>query len=120
MNRQLARKLKPRATSTDRCLELIQSLTETGITTGVIVAPIIPQLTDTELENLLKQASARGIQTAAYVMLRLPREVMEIFSEWLHHHYPLKAKHILNTVRDVREGKYNDSNFGSRLTAKDA
>ncbi len=120
LDKDITRRMEPRAASPMRRLQTLQTLSEAGIPTGVMVAPIVPQLTDGELEKVLEQAASRGARSAAYVMLRLPREVSEIFTEWLQCHYPLKASHVLNTVRDMREGKINDSNFGSRMTGKGA
>lgn len=120
LDKDITRRMEPRAASPVRRLQTIQTLSEAGIPTGVMVAPIIPQLTDAEIENILKQSASRGACSAAYVMLRLPREVSDIFTEWLQCHYPLKASHVLNTVRDMREGEINDSHFGSRMTGKGA
>ncbi len=115
LDRDLARRMEPRAAAPGRRLETIGKLAERGIPAGVMVAPVIPQLNDTEMESILKEASAMGASSAAYVMLRLPREVGVIFEDWLRNHYPLKAGHVLSSVRDVRDGKTNDSQFGSRL-----
>lgn len=120
LDKQLARKLEPRAAAPHKRLQLIEQLTNAGIPTGIMLAPLIPQINDGELESILQHAAECGVESAAYVMLRLPLEVLDIFSLWLQEHYPLKAKHVLNTVRDVRQGKTNDSEFGSRLTGKGA
>jgi len=106
------------AAAPKRRLQTIQALSEAGVPVGVLLAPVIPQLNDAELEKILEQVSARGARTAAYVMLRLPLEVEDIFTDWLYLHYPLKASHVLNCIRAIREGKTNDSRFGSRLTGK--
>lgn len=115
LNRDLARRMEPRAAAPGRRLETIGKLAEAKIPVGVMVAPVIPQLTDTEMESILKDSAERGAASAAYIMLRLPREVGDIFEDWLHNHYPLKAEHVLGSVRDVHDGKTNDSRFGSRL-----
>ncbi len=115
LDRQLARKLEPRAAAPGRRITTILRLARAGIPTGVMVAPVIPQLNDAELESILEQAASAGIGAADYVMLRLPGEVSEIFSDWLHCHYPLKAEHVLSFVRSMRDGKINDTRFGRRL-----
>lgn len=115
LDNDLARKLEPRATSPQRRLETIARLHKAGIPTGVMVAPLIPVLTDTEMETILKQAAEAGADTANYVMLRLPHEVKLLFREWLQTHYPLKLGHVMNRVNDIRGGKDNDPNFGSRM-----
>lgn len=115
LNTDLARKLEPRANSPTRRLEGIKRLTDFGIPTGVMVAPVIPALTDTEIESILKAAASAGATSAGYVMLRLPLEVHNIFVEWLKQHYPGRAKHVLSLVEQIRDGRHNDSAFGQRM-----
>ncbi|MBI3706440.1 MAG: radical SAM protein, partial [Proteobacteria bacterium] len=86
-----------------------------GVPVGVMAAPIIPVITDTELEAILEAAAEAGAQSAGYTLLRLPHEVKELFAAWLDHHAPLKAKHVLSLVRDTRGGRLNDPEFGSRM-----
>ena len=114
----LAGKLEPRATSPRRRLQSLANLNNAGIPTGVMFAPVIPVLNDTEMENILTLAAGAGVINAGYVMLRLPHEVKVLFREWLHTHYPLKAEHVMNMVKDIREGKVNDPDFGSRMRGK--
>lgn len=114
----LARKLEPRATSPRRRLETLASLHNAGIPAGVMFAPVIPALNDTEMENILAEAAAAGVENAGYVMLRLPHEVKILFREWLQTHYPMKAGHVMNMVRDIRGGRDNDPEFGSRMRGK--
>ncbi|MBM2830036.1 MAG: radical protein [Gammaproteobacteria bacterium] len=111
----LARKLEPRATAPHRRLETLAHLHEAGIPTGVMFAPVIPALNDTEMETVLTQSADAGVDSAGYVMLRLPHEVKILFREWLETHVPLKAKHIMNMVRDIRGGKDNDPHFKTRM-----
>jgi DNA repair photolyase len=112
----LARRMEPRAASPERRLATIQALAEAGIPTTVMVAPIIPGLNDAEIETILTRAHALGAREAGYVMLRLPLELRDLFSEWLLSHYPNKFRHILSLVRSVRDGKVYDSTFGKRMT----
>ena len=115
LDRQLARKLEPRAVAPQRRLETISQLHAAGIPVGVMVAPLIPVLTDHELEAIVKAAHEAGAQSADYILLRLPLEVTDLFEEWLQQHYPLKAEHIMNRIRDSRGGKAYDAAFHQRL-----
>ncbi|TAL80968.1 MAG: PA0069 family radical SAM protein, partial [Beijerinckiaceae bacterium] len=112
----LARKMEPRAATPQRRLAAIAALAEAGIPTTVMVAPIIPALTDAEIETILARAYAAGAREAGYVMLRLPLELRDLFSEWLLAHYPDKFRHIMSLVRSVRDGKTYDATFGKRMT----
>ena len=113
---QLARRMEPRAAAPERRLETIEKLAEAGIPTAVMVAPVIPAINDPEIETILTRAHARGAREAGYIMLRLPSEVRDLFSEWLVEHYPAKARHVLSLVRGVRDGKLYDSTFGKRMS----
>ena len=112
---ELARKLEPRAAAPHRRLKTIRALAEAGIPVSVLVAPVIPVLTDPELDSILAAAKDAGARSAGYIMLRLPLEVSELFQQWLHTHYPLKAAHVMTRVRDTRGGKDYDSRFGERF-----
>ncbi|CCE23406.1 PA0069 family radical SAM protein [Methylotuvimicrobium alcaliphilum] len=112
---ELSRKLEPRASSPQRRLQTIARLHENKIPVNVMVAPVIPVLTDSELESILKAASETGAQSAEYILIRLPLEVSELFEEWLNTHVPNQAKHVLNRIRDCRSGRANDPRFGTRL-----
>jgi len=114
----LARKLEPRATSPRRRLQTLANLNSAGIPCGVMFAPVIPVLNDTEMENVLTLAAEAGANNAGYVLLRLPHEVKILFREWLETHYPLKADHVMNIVRDIRGGRDNDPDYGSRMRGK--
>lgn len=115
LDRSLARTLEPRAAAPQRRLETVSRLRDAGIPVGVMVAPVIPVLTDHELEDIVKAAHAAGALSAEYILLRLPLEVADLFEEWLHQHYPLKAEHVMNRVRESRGGKAYDPAFHQRL-----
>jgi len=112
---RLARELEPRAPSPRRRLESIERLAAAGIPVGVMVAPLIPVLTDPELERILAAAKAAGATSAAYVLLRLPLETEALFSDWLERHRPQQRAHILARVRDCHAGKSYDARFGRRM-----
>jgi DNA repair photolyase len=115
LDHSLSRLLEPRATSPSRRLQTIRRLSAAGIPVSVSVAPIIPHITEPELENVLNAAMDAGATWATYVMLRLPWEVNPLFQEWLQAHFPLRAEKVLNCIRDMRGGRENDANFGSRM-----
>ncbi len=114
LDAELARKLEPRASAPYRRLEAIRRLVGAGIPCGVLVAPVIPFITDRHLEEILEQARAAGATEAGYILLRLPHEVAPLFKEWLATHYPLKAEHVMSLVHQMRGGKDYDSTFGVR------
>lgn len=115
LDRDLARRMEPRATAPQRRIETIARLNAANIPCGVMVAPIIPGLNDSEIENIINAVADVGGAFAGYVMLRLPREVKQIFYDWLTAHYPLKCSRVMANIRDVRSGKDNDSQFGRRM-----
>ena len=115
-DRDLCRRLEPRAAAPNRRLRTIRNLREAGIPVGVLVAPVIPVLTDSEIEVILEAIAEAGAGSAGYVLLRLPHEVEGLFREWLTTHYPLKADHVMSRLADAREGRANDPEFGSRMT----
>jgi DNA repair photolyase len=112
----LARKLEPRAAAPYRRIEAIRRLAEAGIPVGVMVAPVIPFLTDRFLEEILERAKEAGAESAGYILLRLPYEVAPLMKDWLATHYPMKAEHVMSLVRQMRGGKDYDSAFGVRQT----
>ena len=120
LDRDLARKIDPRAPAPQRRLEMISALAAAGVPVGVNVAPVIPQLTDKDLEAVLEAAAAHGARSAMWTMLRLPREVAELFRDWLAQHYPLRAKHVMSIVRELRGGRDNDPAFGARMRGSGA
>jgi len=111
----IARTLEPRAAAPYRRVETIRRLSARGVPCGTLVAPIIPFLNDKDMERVLEAVSEAGALMAGYTLLRLPWEVRELFKDWLERHYPLKAKHIMARIRDMRSGRENDPNFGSRM-----
>jgi DNA repair photolyase len=111
----IARTLEPRASAPAARMQAVRKLSEAGIPTGVIVAPIIPALNDCDIEKILFGARDAGAQDAAYNVLRLPLEVADLFREWLLRHYPLRAAHVMNLIRQMRGGKEYDSDFRTRM-----
>jgi DNA repair photolyase len=113
---RLARAMEPRAATPSKRLEAIRALTNAGIPTAVMVAPIIPAINDSEIERILDAAADAGVTEAGYVMLRLPLEIKDLFREWLNEHFPNKFNHVISLVRDLHGGKDYDSTFGKRQT----
>ena len=111
----LKRGLEPRAPSPAARLKAIAGLAQAGIPVGVLAAPMIPALNDHELEKILEAAAAAGAAQAAYVLLRLPYEIKDLFESWLRDHVPLRAEHVLSRIRAMRDGELNDSRFGTRF-----
>ena len=116
LERDLARRMEPRASAPQRRIETIRALSRAGVPTGVMVAPIVPFLTDHGIESVLEAAAEAGAIRAGYTIMRLPWELKDLFKDWLEHHYPLKAAHVMSRVRQLRDGKENDPNFGTRQT----
>jgi len=115
LNPELASKMEPRASRPSHRLRAIEMLAKAGVPVGVMVAPIIPGLNDREIPAVLEGAREAGAMSAGYTMLRLPYGVKDVFAEWLKEHFPERAERILGTVRSVRNGKLNVSDFGSRM-----
>jgi DNA repair photolyase len=115
LDRQIARRSEPRAAAPERRLETIRRLSEAGIPTGVMVAPVIPASTDHDMERILECAYAAGARTAGYVFLRLPLELTDLFQDWLQQYFPLKAQHVMSLVKQSRGGKTYESEFGKRM-----
>lgn len=111
----ISRTLEPRAAAPARRLRTIRTLAEAGIPVGVSVAPIIPFVTEPEIERILEAACEAGASNAHYVVLRLPWEVNPLFQEWLQAHFPERAQRVMNRVRDMRGGKDYDSDFSKRM-----
>ena len=118
LDHDLARRLEPRCSAPARRLQAMRALSDAGIPVGVLVAPVIPFLTDQQIEPMLEAAWAHGARGAGYVLMRLPYEVKDIFREWLERHYPLKAKHVMSRVHQMRGGRDNDPQFGSRMSGQ--
>jgi DNA repair photolyase len=115
LDAELARRMEPRASAPHSRLEAIRRLSSAGVPVGAMVAPVIPFLTDSGVESVLEAVAGAGAESAAYVLMRLPWELKELFKDWLETHYPLKAAHVMSRVRDMRGGKENDPRFGSRM-----
>ncbi|WP_374654630.1 PA0069 family radical SAM protein [Dongia sp.] len=115
LDRDLARVMEPRASTPQKRLDAIRQLSEAGIPVGVSVAPIIPGLTDHEIEAIVEAASAAGATSVSWTLLRLPLEIKDLFQEWLEAHHPLKAKRVLDLVRECRDGALYKAEFGARM-----
>ncbi len=115
LRRDLQRVLEPRTCHPDRRLEAIRDLARAGIPAGVLVAPVIPGLTDHEVPGIVEAAAAAGAQRAGYIMLRLPHAVAEIFEDWLERHVPDRKSKVLNRIRSLRGGRMSDSRVGCRM-----
>lgn len=116
LNQKTARTLEPRAASPQRRLQAIEALSKAGIPVGVLIAPLIPTVTDHELEQIMQKVREAGARDANYVLLRLPMEIKDLFREWLDAHVPLKSSHVMARIEDMRQGKAYDSSFGTRMT----
>ena len=113
--RALARAMEPRASTPAKRLEAIRELSDAGIPVGAMMAPIIPGLTDHEIERVLDSVKTAGAREANYVLLRLPFEVSPLFRDWLLQHYPDRYRHVMSLVRSMRDGKDYDAEFGKRM-----
>ena len=114
LDSRLSHTLEPRASAPHRRIETIRRLADAGIPVGVMVAPVIPFITDRFMEDILARAREAGATTAGYVMLRLPNEVAPLFRDWLDAHHPLKAAHVMSLVRQMRGGRDYDTRWGLR------
>jgi len=112
---EIKRTLEPRAASPQARLRVIRELAQAGIPVGVLVAPVIPAITDHEMEDILAAAREAGATSAGYVLLRLPHEIKILFREWLQDHYPERAKHVMSLINQARGGKDYDAQFGLRM-----
>lgn len=113
---KLARIMEPRAATPPRRLDTIRRLSEAGVPTAVLVAPVIPAVTDAEMERILDAAVAAGASEAGYVMLRVPLEIRDLFREWLLAHFPDRYRHVLSLLKELHGGREYDSTFGQRMT----
>ncbi len=111
----LKRAMEPQAASPQARLGIVRTLSQAGVPVGVLVAPVIPALTDHEMESILEAAAEAGARWATYTLLRLPHEVKDLFKEWLAAHYPDRAEHVMSLVRQMRGGRDNDPRFGARM-----
>jgi DNA repair photolyase len=118
LDSELKRILEPRAPAATARLHAIRTLHAAGVPVGALVAPVIPAINDHEIEHILAAVAQAGARSASYVMLRLPHEVKDLFREWLAEHHPLRAAHVMSLVNDLRGGRDNDPNFGSRMRGR--
>ena len=115
LDRKLARAMEPRASTPDKRLETVAKLIDAGVPSSVMVAPIIPGLTDMEMERILERSAAAGVKNAGYVLLRLPLEISDLFTEWLKANCPDRANRVLALMRSTRGGKLYDAKWGERM-----
>ncbi|MFY9610514.1 MAG: PA0069 family radical SAM protein [Blastocatellia bacterium] len=115
LDAELARVMEPRTSTPENRLEAIEALAQAGVPVRVLAAPIIPGLTDHEIPSIIQAAAKAGARHAGYVVVRLPHGVAELFENWLEEHFPDRKKKVLNRIREIRGGKLNDPNFGSRM-----
>ncbi|MET1756568.1 PA0069 family radical SAM protein [Novosphingobium sp. RD2P27] len=115
LDAKLSRLLEPRAASPAKRLDALGALTDAGVPCHVSVAPVIPSITDSDLEGILAQAAARGVSAATWIIVRLPHEVAPLFREWLETHFPERAGKVMATIQSIRGGRDNDPRFGKRM-----
>jgi DNA repair photolyase len=115
LDRKLARAMEPRAPTPERRLEAIRALSDAGVPAAVMVAPVIPGLTDHEMETILERAAAAGARAAGFILLRLPLEIKDLVREWLEAHQPNRAGRVFSLLRSMRGGKDYDAAFGKRM-----
>jgi DNA repair photolyase len=115
LDMELKRTLEPRAASPAARLRVVRELCAAGVPTGVLIAPVIPAVNDSEVERIIAAVAAAGALSAGYVLLRLPHELKALFRQWLDEHLPDRAEHVMALVRDARGGRENDPRFGTRM-----
>lgn len=120
LDAQIARTLEPRAATPMRRLRTIRLLSEAGIPVGVSIAPVIPFVTEPDLERVLEACAQAGATSASYIVLRLPWEVAPLFKDWLAAHFPQRAERVMSRVRDMRGGKDYDASFAHRMKGEGA
>jgi DNA repair photolyase len=118
LDRKLARAMEPRASTPDRRIETLERLVDAGVPSSVMVAPVIPGLTDMEMERILERAAAAGVRQAGYVLLRLPLEIGDLFTEWLRANCPDRANRVLSLMRSARGGRLYEAKWGERMTGE--
>ncbi|SFR53395.1 DNA repair photolyase [Marinobacter daqiaonensis] len=116
LDNQLKRIMEPRTAAPATRLKILRELSAAGVPTSIIMGPVIPFINDHELEHILEAAAEAGALRASWVMLRLPLELDKLFQDWLQRHFPQRADHVMNRIRDLRGGKSYDSEFGKRMT----
>lgn len=115
LDSEIARVMEPRATAPAGRLATIRELSDAGIPTAVLMAPVVPGLTDHEMPAILAAARDAGATNANYTMLRLPHGLPALFESWLEQHFPEKKDKVLSRIRELRGGQLNDPRFGSRM-----
>ena len=118
LDASLARRLEPRAPTPERRLAMIRTLASAGVPVRVMVAPVIPVLTEPELERILGAAAEAGAKAASWILLRLPHELADLFRDWLDRNEPDRAAHVMNRMREMRGGRDYDPEFGRRMRGK--
>ncbi len=118
LDRKLARAMEARASAPEKRLAALEALSAAGVPTAVMVAPVIPALTDAEIEAILNRATAAGVSEAGFILLRLPLEIGDLFREWLQEHYPERAAKVMSLVRSTRGGKDYDARWGERMRGR--
>jgi len=114
MNPDLKRILEPRVPAAKARFRLIQDLTNAGVPVNLLLAPVIPAINDSEIETIVERAAAAGVSHASWILLRLPHELKQIFTEWLEMHLPDRAGHVMSLMRQASGGRYDDNRFGVR------
>ncbi|MCX7380181.1 MAG: PA0069 family radical SAM protein [Alphaproteobacteria bacterium] len=112
----LARRMEPRAATPAKRLDAIAQLARAGIPAGVLAAPMIPALNDAEMERILEASARAGARWGGYILLRLPHELKQIFEDWLNQHFPDRARHVLELIRETRAGGLNSAKYGERFS----
>jgi DNA repair photolyase len=115
---ELVRKLEPRAAAPYKRIETMRKLAEAGIPVGILAAPLIPMLNDRDIEAVLEAAWEAGAREASYTMVRLPHELRELFKDWLARYFPMRAEHVMSLIRQSRDGKENETEFGKRMSGE--
>ena len=115
LDNRLASRMEPRASAPHAKLRAMRALSDAGVPVGVMVAPVVPMISDHEIEHILEAAHDHGARAAGYVLLRLPHELKQVWREWLELHYPERAAHVMSLIQQMRGGKDYDSGFGTRM-----
>ena len=118
LDNRLSSRLEPRASAPHTRLKTIRTLHEAGVPVGVLVAPVIPMITDSELERILEACRDAGAKSASYVLIRLPHELKQVWREWLELHYPERAAHVMSIIQQMRGGRDYESEFGTRMRGR--
>ncbi len=118
MNADLKRILEPRVPAANVRFGLIEKLVDIDVPVSLLLAPVIPAINDAEIETILERAAASGVQNASWILLRLPHELKQIFSEWLETRMPSRAAHVMSLMRQASGGRDYDPRFGKRQRGK--